>query len=191
MSNDPRNNKLSSQFSGIIGPSDAELSAIEDEMTGGNPLTESESRAASEAGAYFTPERIEESRAAFAKIDPEYAAVRRARERNAASIPTSSTFEDIGERFRQPEFETGSDYGLSDLNTQIETAANEEALLKSGEVSSGEGGATTAFSEGEAYEGRGRRYGAVGIGGWDVDAGRRASPFDVHAPRTPMEKLQR
>lgn len=91
------------------------------------------------------------------------------------------------------DYESGGRGG--DMSAQIELAGgNEESLLRSGEISSGEGAATTAYDQ--ESTGRGRRYGGVSMGAFDSsgDDGQSrlsASRFDTMAPRTAQEGLAR
>ena len=184
MSNDPKHSKLSNQFGGVTGPSDAELSNIE-----------SGASSASEGGSYYTPENIESMRASFANIDPNYAAVRNARAgRGTGGIVPSS----IGGRI-----ETGG--GLDDVSgSYSDTKASADTIFgnvsntvlgessklnKTGEMSAGEGSASPAYSD--ESTGRGRRFSGAGMGGWDVDAGKRASSFDTMRPRSGDEARAR
>jgi hypothetical protein len=77
MSNNPDNRKLSSQFGDITGPSDSDLTNIEDSNDGG----------------YYTPERIEDMREGFSGVDADYTALRnsRARTRGAGATDFETT----------------------------------------------------------------------------------------------------
>jgi len=107
-----------------------------------------------ETEPYYNDERTEATRAANAHIDPNYTAVRRARGQDKVSsgAPRSSTFEDISERLGSAE--TAARSNASDVSAQMDLAENLSDIVKSGEVSAGEGSAAHSFGEGESYEGR-------------------------------------
>lgn len=164
-----------SQFGDITGPSDSELDEIELEQA---------------SDPFYTPERIAENQAAYAHlVDPNFAAMRRARQAGASGgrgAVGAGSFE-----LPAIDYEQGGRGG--DMAAQADLSGNEEALLRSGEIASGEGAPSTAYDE--ESTGRGRRYGGVSmgsfVGGPEEGGARAASRFDTQAPRTFQEGLAR
>lgn len=170
----PSHSKLSSQFGDITGPSDAELAEIE-----------SGSSSASEAGKFYTPEMIEQIRADFAHLDPNYAAVRRSRGQSGGGPGGFGV--DFGDRTVHRS--TGNSRedmnftGLSDLAGATEQTRSEGAQYGADiSVDMGSSGDEVAPS---------RKIGGVGMGGWEMEAGKRASSFDRNKPRTQDEAAAR
>lgn len=165
MANNPENRKLSHQFGDVTGSSE--------ESTSGE--------------SWYTPERVESMRAGYAEIDPNYAAVRNARQRSAGGsvgISRSGTGP-------SGDIDTFGTSNVGDAVAQsIGAGAHDVAELKrSGETTASEGGASTAYDE--SSTGRGRRFPGVSMGGWDTDASKRSSPFESMRPRNADEAAAR
>lgn len=125
---------------------------------------ESGKSSATEAGAFFTPEVVEGYRRDFAHLDPNYAALRRSREGTRGTGAT--------------------DFGAGTRNVQ-EHLSNEENFGV-GEGPKGSGNRSD-FDAADMH----RSYRGTGAGGWDVEAGKRASSFEVNAPRSADESRAR
>jgi hypothetical protein len=161
MSNNPQNRKLSNQFGAITGPSDSELSDIE---------TQGE-------GSWYTPERIDAMRDEYAKLDPNYAAVRNARQGRRGTggeIPTSSA---IGRG------------GLGNENMNFSALSDSSSAMDQTRSEGAQHGVDTSVDMGSSGDAAGARYAisGSGMGGWDADVSKRASSFDRVAPRSKEE----
>lgn len=151
MANNPQNRKLSHQFGDITGPSESELTDIE---------TQGED-------SWYTPERIDAMREHYAKIDPNYAAVRSARQgiRGGGVIPTSSA---IGRN------------GLGSEEMRISSKSNNASAIDQTRTEGVEFGVDTSVDMGNSGDAAGAHYAisGAGMGGWDSDTRKRASSFD-------------
>lgn len=166
MSNDPKKN-LSSQFGDIAGPTDSELDDIELEQA---------------EDPYFTPERTEEFRKAYgAIVDPNYGAVQN--NRFLARNRSGEAFTELGRGQRTFENENMNLASLSDSMDAMSQTRSEGAQM----------GVDTSVDMGSSGDAPGSSYALRGTGmaGWDVEAGPRASRFDVFLPRTSMESVER
>lgn len=153
MSNNPDNRKLSSQFGDITGPSESELTEIEQ---GGED-------------SWYTPERIDAMRDDWAKVDANYGVVRNA-QKGARGTGTT-------------------DFGITRAADKSAAAVGESDYFVGSEQTGGgkNTGNTSDFDSADTHA----RYRAAGFAGMDVEAGPRASSFDVNRPRNAEESAAR
>jgi hypothetical protein len=160
MANNPQNRKLSDQFGAITGPSESELTDIEQ---GGED-------------SWYTPERIDAMRDDYAKIDPAYGAVRNSRQgkRQGGVIPVASS---IGRT------------GLGSEEMRISSKSNNSSAIDQTRTEGIEFGVDTSVDMGNSGDAAGANYAisGTGMGGWDSDTRKRASSFDRIAPRSREE----
>jgi len=152
MANNPQNRKLSDQFGAITGPSESELTDIEQ---GGED-------------SWYTPERIEQFRADYAHVDPNYSALRNSRARTRGTGTT--------------------DYGVSRAADKTAAAAGESEFFVGSEGTGGfkNTGGSSDFDKADTHG----SYRGAGAGSWDIpEAGARASSFDRIAPRSKEESV--
>ena len=138
-----------------IGPTDAELQAIE---------------SGSESAGVFTPEEVNKYRIADAAINPQAAMVQRARKLGQGEVPEqrSTSFEPVMNAER-----TGS--GMSDIQAQADLMGDVADVQQTEEIASGEGSAASSYNDEDS--GRGRRFPVMSMGGFEEAPGKAGSPM--------------
>jgi hypothetical protein len=137
------------------GPSDSDLSAIE---------------SGSESAGVFTPSEIAKYRQADAMMNPQAAAVQRARTTGFGSTSKIPVSEGLDTSIDAPT------PMFSDAKAQADSMNDVAEIARTGEVSASEGAADVAWSDDTS--GRGRRFPAAGMGGFmEAGPGLRESPF--------------
>lgn len=146
-----------SHLGGVEGPSEEDLSAIE----GGD-----------EAAGVYSEADIAAYRADERRINPQAQAIHNARTIGHGLDTRIHVSEGLDTSIDAPTRNFGDVSAQGDLMSVGDVAQ----ASKTREIAAGEGAADIAYSDEEI--GSGRRYGAVGFGGFDVDAGPRSSPFE-------------
>jgi hypothetical protein len=137
------------------GPSGSDLSSIE---------------SGSESAGVFTPSEIAKYRQADAMMNPQAAAVQRARTTGFGSTSKIPVSEGLDTSIDAPT------PMFSDAKAQADSMNDVAEIARTGEVSASEGAADVAWSE--ESTGRGRRFPAAGMGGFmEESPGLRESPF--------------
>ena len=131
-----------------------------------------------ETGGYSDAD-VEALRDMYAATDPNYAAVRRARKTGSGGTLSDMT----GHRNTGTGGEGLNFAGLSDTSSAVDQTRTESAVH----------GVDASVDMGSSGDAPGARYSVSGSGmsGWDVDAGKRASSFDVNTPRSSDEARAR
>jgi hypothetical protein len=137
------------------GPSDSDLSSIE---------------SGSESAGVFTPSEIAKYRQADAMMNPQAAAVQRARNTGFGSTSKIPVSEGLDTSIDAPT------PMFSDAQAQADSMNDVADIARTGEVSASEGAADIAWSDDTS--GRGRRFPAAGMGGFmEAGPGISESPF--------------
>jgi hypothetical protein len=143
-----------SHLGGIAGPSEADLKAIE----GG-----------SETAGVFSDADIAAYRSDERRMNPQAAAIHNARTIGHGLDTHIPISEGLDTSIDAPTRNFG------DVEAQGDLMGNIAEASKTGEVAAGEGAADFAYDE--ESTGRGRRFGAVGLGAVEEAPGPRVSPF--------------
>jgi hypothetical protein len=137
------------------GPSDSDLSAID---------------SGSESAGVFSPSEIAKYRKADAMMNPQAAAVQRARTTGFGSTSKIPVSEGLDTSIDAPT------PMFSDAKAQADNMNDVADIARTGEISASEGAADVAWSD--ESTGRGRRFPAAGMGGFmEESPGLRESPF--------------